>query len=107
MEDSPYTDPFNADQAPVRYRIVKRLLSATPATIPVGIRYPIFKYEIQQLDPQLNTDGLGHDDCFLSDSADMGTRLAKRTDALSHRFEATELPDLTSSTNNSASWSET
>jgi chitodextrinase len=86
--DSPYTDAFSADQAPVRYRIVKKLLSATPATIPIAIRYPIFTYEFRQrttpptpcslpdncLMTQQDLDRLGfHDDCFLSDSADMGT----------------------------------
>jgi chitodextrinase len=86
--DSPYTDAFSADQAPVRYRLVKKLLSATPATIPVAIRYPIFAYEFRQrttppspcglpdncLMTQQDLDRLGfHDDCFLSDSADMGT----------------------------------
>jgi hypothetical protein len=86
--DSPYTDAFSADQAPVRYRIVKKLLSATPATIPIAIRYPIFTYEFRQrttpptpcslpdncLMTQQDFDRLGfHDDCFLSDSADMGT----------------------------------
>jgi chitodextrinase len=86
--DSPYTDAFSADQAPVRYRLVKKLLSATPATIPIAIRYPIFTYEFKQrTTPPLpcslpdnclmttqDLDRLGfHDDCFLSDSADMGT----------------------------------
>ncbi|HVU66190.1 MAG TPA: DUF4874 domain-containing protein, partial [Ktedonobacteraceae bacterium] len=85
--DGPYTDAFNRSQADVRYRLMKKLLSVTPATIPIAIRYPIFQKEIDELpvpagctlpdNCQLTTtdrDRLGfHDDCFLSDSADMGT----------------------------------
>ena len=85
--DGPYTDPFDRSQADVRYRLVKKLLSVTPATIPIAIRYPIFIKEIEQLPvpagctlpdncmlTQSDQDRLGfHDDCFLSDSADMGT----------------------------------
>jgi hypothetical protein len=85
--DGPYTDAFDRSQADVRYRLVKKLLSVTPATIPIAIRYPIFIKEISQLPvpagctlpdncqlTQSDLDRLGfHDDCFLSDSADMGT----------------------------------
>jgi chitodextrinase len=86
--DSPYTAASEQSQAPVRYELVKKLLSSTPATIPVAIRYPIFNYEFaQRTTPppgctlpdncRLTTqdeDRLGfHDDCFLADSADMGT----------------------------------
>ncbi|AXI76805.1 DUF4832 domain-containing protein [Peterkaempfera bronchialis] len=86
--DSQYTDFFNADQALVRYRIVKKLTSSLSSTIPVALRYPIFYKEMMDrttappdctlpngcLLTQSEKDRLGfHDDCFLSDSADMGT----------------------------------
>lgn len=86
--DSAYTDPFNATQAEARYRIIKTELDAFPATVPIAVRYPIFGYEFAQrttpppdcdladncLLTQAEKDRLGfHDDCFLSDSADMGT----------------------------------
>ncbi|MEV6851323.1 DUF4832 domain-containing protein [Actinoplanes sp. NPDC051411] len=86
--ESPYTAASEESQAPVRYRLVKKLLSATPAAIPVAIRYPIFNYEMAQrttppagcdlpdncLLTTQDFDRLGfHDDCFLADSADMGT----------------------------------
>ncbi|WP_433221016.1 DUF4832 domain-containing protein [Dactylosporangium sp. CS-047395] len=85
---SPYTASSEESQAPVRYRLVKKLLSSTPASIPVAIRYPIFNYEFAQrtsppagctlpnncLLTTAEFDRLGfHDDCFLADSADMGT----------------------------------
>ncbi|WP_238011712.1 DUF4832 domain-containing protein [Dactylosporangium sp. AC04546] len=85
---SPYTASSEESQAPVRYRLVKKLLSSTPATIPIAIRYPIFNYEFAQrttpppgcplpdncLMTTQDFDRLGfHDDCFLADSADMGT----------------------------------
>ncbi|GAA2334053.1 DUF4832 domain-containing protein [Dactylosporangium salmoneum] len=86
--ESPYTAASEESQAPVRYQLVKKLLSSTPATIPVAIRYPIFNYEFAQrtappagctlpnncLLTTAEFDRLGfHDDCFLADSADMGT----------------------------------
>ncbi|WP_432841196.1 DUF4832 domain-containing protein [Dactylosporangium sp. CA-092794] len=86
--ESPYTASSDESQAPVRYRLVKKLLSSTPASIPVAIRYPIFNYEFAQrttpppgctlpdncLLTTQDFDRLGfHDDCFLADSADMGT----------------------------------
>jgi chitodextrinase len=80
--DSQYTDPFNRSQADTRYRIVKQILDTTPASIPVALRYPIFVKEILELpvpdgSSALTTsdrDRIGfHNDCFLSDSADMGT----------------------------------
>ncbi|WP_027346817.1 DUF4832 domain-containing protein [Hamadaea tsunoensis] len=86
--DSQFTDAFNADQALVRYRLIKKIMVSTPASVPVAVRYPIFNYEfLQRTTPPspcslpdnclLTTqdkDRLGfHDDCFLSDSADMGT----------------------------------
>ncbi|MGI5238474.1 DUF4832 domain-containing protein [Dactylosporangium sp. CA-139066] len=86
--ESPYTAASEESQAPVRYRLVKKLLSSTPASIPVAIRYPIFNYEFAQrtapppgcplpdncLLTTQDFDRLGfHDDCFLADSADMGT----------------------------------
>lgn len=86
--DSAYTDPFNATQAEARYRIIKTELDAFPAGVPIAVRYPIFTYEfLQRTTPpagctlpdgclltQAEKDRLGfHDDCFLADSADMGT----------------------------------
>ena len=86
--DSAYTDAFNATQAEARYRIIATELDDFPATVPVAVRYPIFNYEfLQRTTPPPNCalpnncllttaqkDRLGfHDDCFLSDSADMGT----------------------------------
>ena len=86
--ESPYTAASEESQAPVRYRLVKKLLASTPASIPVAIRYPIFNYEFAQrttppagcplpdncLLTTQDMDRLGfHDDCFLADSADMGT----------------------------------
>ncbi|MEV0563001.1 DUF4832 domain-containing protein [Dactylosporangium sp. NPDC050588] len=85
---SPYTASSEESQAPVRYRLVKKLLSSTPATMPIAIRYPIFNYEFAQrttpppgcplpdncLMTTQDKDRLGfHDDCFLADTADMGT----------------------------------
>ncbi|WP_327001743.1 DUF4832 domain-containing protein [Dactylosporangium sp. NBC_01737] len=85
---SPYTASSEESQAPVRYRLVKKLLSSTPATMPIAIRYPIFNYEFAQrttppagcplpdncLMTTQDRDRLGfHDDCFLADTADMGT----------------------------------
>ncbi|MFD0575744.1 DUF4832 domain-containing protein [Dactylosporangium darangshiense] len=86
--ESPYTAASEESQAPVRYRLVKKLLASTPASMPVAIRYPIFNYEFAQrttappgctlpdgcLLTTRDFDRLGfHDDCFLADSADMGT----------------------------------
>lgn len=80
--DSQYTDPFNRDQADTRYRVVKKILDTTPASIPVALRYPIFVKEILELPVPSGTtalttadrDRLGfHNDCFLSDYNDMGT----------------------------------
>ncbi|MEV4510931.1 DUF4832 domain-containing protein [Dactylosporangium sp. NPDC049525] len=86
--ESPYTASSEESQAPVRYRLVKKLLSSTPATMPIAIRYPIFNYEFAQrttpppgcplpdncLMTPADRDRLGfHDDCFLADTADMGT----------------------------------
>ncbi|GAA5198505.1 hypothetical protein GCM10023322_72080 [Rugosimonospora acidiphila] len=86
--DSAYTDAFNQTQAEARYRVIATELDDFPAGVPIAIRYPIFTYEILQrttpppgctlpnncLLTQAQKDRLGfHDDCFLSDSADMGT----------------------------------
>ncbi len=80
--DSQFTDAFNRAQADTRYRVVKKILDTTPASIPVAIRYPIFVKEVLELPVPSGTtaltttdrDRLGfHNDCFLSDSADMGT----------------------------------
>ncbi|WP_171687009.1 DUF4832 domain-containing protein [Paenibacillus planticolens] len=79
---SSFTDPFNRTQADTRYRIIKSILGTTPASIPVVIRYPIFIKEVLELPTpsgsspltQEERDRIGfHNDCFLSDSADMGT----------------------------------
>ncbi|WP_248930570.1 DUF4832 domain-containing protein [Paenibacillus hamazuiensis] len=79
---SQYTDPFNRTEADTRYRIIQKILSTTPASIPVVIRYPIFIKEVTELPApsgstaltQQDKDRIGfHNDCFLSDSADMGT----------------------------------
>jgi len=79
-----YTDPFNQDYASPRYHIIKKILDTTPDNIPVVVRYPIFIKEF--LFPpscvvsggctmtQAQKDRIGfHNDCFLSDAADMGT----------------------------------
>jgi chitodextrinase len=86
--DSAYTDPFNATQAEARYRVIKTEMDDFPPSVPIAVRYPIFNYEFLQrttpppncVEPnnclltQAQKDRLGfHDDCFLSDSADMGT----------------------------------
>ncbi len=84
--DSQYTDSFNQSQADTRYRIIKKILDSTPVTVPVLQRYPIFIKEIEYMSAnglvpagssaltQTDKDRLGfHNDCFLSDSADMGT----------------------------------
>jgi hypothetical protein len=80
-----YTDAFNRQYADTRYRIVQKIISTTPSSIPVVVRYPIFIREL--LTPsvmpapagtpaltqeQMNRIGF-HNDCFLADSADMGT----------------------------------
>ncbi|MFC5529654.1 DUF4832 domain-containing protein [Cohnella yongneupensis] len=79
---SQFTDPFNRADADTRYRIIKQILNTTPASIPIVIRYPIFIKEVLELPTptgstpltQSNRDRIGfHNDCFLSDSADMGT----------------------------------
>ncbi|WP_168122328.1 DUF4832 domain-containing protein [Paenibacillus sp. HB172176] len=77
-----FCDPFNRQQADTRFRVVKQILATTPVTIPVVIRYPIFIKELMELPTPSGTtaltqeekDRIGfHNDCFLSDSADMGT----------------------------------
>ncbi|MBB6734675.1 DUF4832 domain-containing protein [Cohnella zeiphila] len=79
---SQYTDPFSRTDADTRYRIIQTILSTTPASIPVVIRYPIFIKEATELPTpsgsapltQQDKDRIGfHNDCFLADSADMGT----------------------------------
>ncbi|MFG2042493.1 DUF4832 domain-containing protein [Dactylosporangium sp. NPDC048998] len=79
-----YTNPSAADEAPTRYRIVKKILDTTPATMPLVMRYPIYIKEI--VDPtscvvpggctmtQAQKDRIGfHNDCFLADYNDQGT----------------------------------
>lgn len=79
---SQYTNPFSRPEADNRYRIIKAILDTTPASIPVVIRYPIFIKEILELPTpsgaspltQQDKDRIGfHNDCFLADTADMGT----------------------------------
>jgi chitodextrinase len=79
---SQYTDPFSRTDADTRYRIIQTILDTTPASIPVVIRYPIFIKEVTELPTpsgstpltQQDKDRIGfHNDCFLADSADMGT----------------------------------
>ncbi|MFC5405543.1 DUF4832 domain-containing protein [Cohnella soli] len=79
---SQFTDPFSRTDADTRYRIIKQILNTTPSSIPVVIRYPIFIKEVLELPTpsgstaltQTDKDRIGfHNDCFLSDSADMGT----------------------------------
>jgi hypothetical protein len=79
-----YTDPFNQEYASPRYHIAKKILDTTPDILPIVIRYPIFIKEFT-FPPscvvtggctmtQVQQDRIGfHNDCFLSDSADMGT----------------------------------
>ena len=55
---------------------MQKLLSSTPASMPIAIRYPIFNYEFAHGTTMTtqDLDRLGfHDDCFLADAADMGT----------------------------------
>ncbi|MFD0670978.1 DUF4832 domain-containing protein [Cohnella sp. GCM10027633] len=79
---SQFTDAFNRESADTRYRIVKKILDTTPISIPIVVRYPIFIKEILELPTpsgttaltQSDRDRIGfHNDCFLSDTADMGT----------------------------------
>ncbi len=79
---SQYTSPSSRTDADTRYRIIQTILSTTPASIPVVIRYPIFIKEAMELPApsgstpltQQDKDRIGfHNDCFLADSADMGT----------------------------------
>jgi len=78
------TNPSSVEEAPARYRIVKRIVDTTPATIPLVMRYPIYIKEVT--DPtscvvpggcnltQAQEDRIGfHNDCFLADYNDMGT----------------------------------
>jgi hypothetical protein len=46
--ESPYTAASEESQAPIRYRLVKKLLASSPASMPVAIRYPIFNDEFAQ-----------------------------------------------------------
>ncbi|MBB5868127.1 chitodextrinase [Allocatelliglobosispora scoriae] len=78
------TNPSSVEEAPARYRIVKKIADTTPATIPLVMRYPIYIKEVT--DPtscvvpegctltQAQKDRIGfHNDCFLADLNDMGT----------------------------------
>ncbi|GIF69993.1 hypothetical protein Ais01nite_80280 [Asanoa ishikariensis] len=78
------TNPSSVEEAPARYRIMKRIADTTPATIPLAMRYPIYIKEV--VDPtscvvpggcnltQAQKDRIGfHNDCFLADYNDMGT----------------------------------
>ncbi|BCJ76792.1 hypothetical protein CS0771_63360 [Catellatospora sp. IY07-71] len=78
------TNPSSVEEAPARYRIAKKILDTTPASMPVVMRYPIYIKEV--VDPtscvvpggctitQAQKDRVGfHNDCFLADVNDMGT----------------------------------
>ncbi|MDI1461286.1 DUF4832 domain-containing protein [Catellatospora sp. KI3] len=78
------TNSSSVEEAPARYRIVKKIVDTTPATIPLVMRYPIYIKEV--VDPtscvvpegcaltQAQKDRIGfHNDCFLADANDMGT----------------------------------
>ncbi|GHJ42849.1 hypothetical protein Cs7R123_01910 [Catellatospora sp. TT07R-123] len=78
------TNSSSVEEAPARYRIVKKIADTTPATIPIVMRYPIYIKEVT--DPtacvvpegctltQAQKDRIGfHNDCFLADANDMGT----------------------------------
>jgi chitodextrinase len=78
------TNPSSVEEAPARYRIMKRIADTTPATIPLAMRYPIYIKEM--VDPtscvvpggcnltQAQKDRISfHNDCFLADYNDMGT----------------------------------
>ncbi|MEV4537713.1 DUF4832 domain-containing protein [Asanoa sp. NPDC049518] len=78
------TNPSSVEEAPARYRIMKRIADTTPVTIPLAMRYPIYIKEV--VDPtscvvpggcgltQAQKDRIGfHNDCFLADYNDMGT----------------------------------
>ncbi|WP_203719453.1 DUF4832 domain-containing protein, partial [Asanoa siamensis] len=78
------TNPSSVEEAPARYRIMKRIADTTPASVPLAMRYPIYVKEV--VDPTscvvpegctLTTaqkDRIGfHNDCFLADYNDMGT----------------------------------
>ena len=77
-----YTDLTNRSYADVRYRLVKKILDTTPATIPVAIRYPMVLKELLEMPvpsgstalTQTDRDRLGHhNDCFLYNTSDRGT----------------------------------
>ncbi|MBV1855233.1 DUF4832 domain-containing protein [Catellatospora tritici] len=78
------TNSSSVEEAPARYRIVKKIADTTPASIPIVMRYPIYIKEVT--DPtscvvpegctltQAQKDRIGfHNDCFLADANDMGT----------------------------------
>ncbi|MEV0714475.1 DUF4832 domain-containing protein [Asanoa sp. NPDC050611] len=78
------TNPSSVEEAPARYRIMKRIADTTPASMPLAMRYPIYIKEV--VDPtscvvpggctltQAQKDRIGfHNDCFLADYNDMGT----------------------------------
>src|SRR5579859_1195908 len=83
--DDQYTDPFNRTEADTRYRVIQKIASTTPDSLPILIRYPLYIREVTTPSvmpapagtpplTQTQMDRIGfHDDCFLSDSADMGT----------------------------------
>lgn len=77
-----YTDYTKQSEGEIRYRIVKKLLDTTPASMPIVIRYPMALKEALEIPTpagsaaltQTDRDRLGfHNDCFLYNEADRGT----------------------------------
>lgn len=77
-----YTDYTKQSEGEIRYRIVKKLLDTTPASLPIVIRYPMALKEVLEIPTpagsaaltQTDRDRLGfHNDCFLYNDADRGT----------------------------------
>ncbi|GAA1394414.1 DUF4832 domain-containing protein [Catellatospora coxensis] len=78
------TNPSSVEEAPARYRIVKKIADTTPASIPLALRYPIYVKEMVDPTSCVVPEGCGltqaqkdrisfHNDCFLADANDMGT----------------------------------
>jgi hypothetical protein len=78
------TNSSSVEEAPARYRIVKKIADTTPASIPLAMRYPIYIKEMIDPTSCVVPEGCGltqaqkdrisfHNDCFLADVNDMGT----------------------------------
>ncbi|WP_345516432.1 DUF4832 domain-containing protein, partial [Phytohabitans houttuyneae] len=78
------TNPSSVEEAPARYRIMKRIADTTPASIPLAMRYPIYIKEMVEPTTCVVPEGCTltqaqkdrvsfHNDCFLADYNDMGT----------------------------------